>query len=35
MEWSIKPSLAEKKVDILQYVADKEKITTEKIVVHF
>ena len=25
----------EKMVDILQYVADKEKITTEKIVTHF
>ena len=33
--WSIKPSLTEKMVDILQYVADKEKITTEKIVAHF
>lgn len=35
MEWSIKPSFTEKMVDILQYVADKEKITTEKIVAHF
>ena len=35
MEWSIKPSLVEKMVDILQYVANKEKITTEKIVAHF
>ena len=34
-KWSIKPSLAEKMVDILQFVADKEKITTENIVTHF
>jgi len=31
-KWSIKPSLAEKMVDILLFVADKEEITTENIV---
>mgnify|MGYP006333709813 CR=1 FL=1 len=30
-----KDDLKQKMVDILQYVADKEKITTEKIVAHF
>jgi len=34
-KWSIKPSLAEKMVDILLFVADKEEITTENIVAHF
>ena len=34
-KWSIKPSLAEKMVDILEYVADKDQITTEEIVSHF
>ena len=34
-KWSIKPSLAEKLVDILDFVADKEEITTEVIVQHF
>ena len=34
-KWSIKPSLAEKMVDILEYVADKAQITTEAIVSHF
>ena len=34
-KWSIKPSLAEKLVDILQFMADKEEITTEIIVAHF
>ncbi len=34
-KWSIKPSLAEKLVDILEYVADKEQFTTDKIVQHF
>lgn len=34
-KWSIKPSLAEKMVDILQFVANKEEITTENIVTHF
>lgn len=34
-KWSIKPSLAEKMVDILQFMADKEEITTENIVTHF
>ena len=34
-KWSIKPSLAEKMVDILEFVADKDLITTEAIVSHF
>ena len=34
-KWSIKPSLANKLVDILVYLADQEKITTEDIVTHF
>jgi predicted HTH transcriptional regulator len=34
-KWSIKPSLAEKMVDILDFVADKDQITTEEIVSHF
>ena len=34
-KWSIKPSLAEKLVDILGFVADKDQITTETIVSHF
>ena len=34
-KWSIKPSLAEKMVDILEYVTDKDQITTEAIVSHF
>ena len=34
-KWSIKPSLANKLVDILVYLVDKEKITTEDIVTHF
>ena len=34
-KWSIKPSLAEKLVDILNYVADKGEFTTETIVQHF
>lgn len=34
-KWSIKPSLAEKLVDILEYMADKAAITTEQIVTHF
>ena len=34
-KWSIKPSLAEKMVDILQFMADKEEITTGNIVTHF
>ena len=32
---SIKPSLAEKMVDILQFMADKDEITTGNIVAHF
>ena len=32
---SIKPSVAEKLVDILDFVADKDQITTETIVNHF
>ena len=34
-EWSIKPTLAEKLVDILLFLADKDEITTEGIVTHF
>ena len=34
-KWSIKPSLAEKMVDILDFVADKDQIATEAIVSHF
>lgn len=34
-KWSIRPTLAEKLVDILAFVADKEDITTETIVTHF
>ena len=34
-KWSIKPSLAEKMVDILEFVTDKDQITTEAIVSHF
>ena len=34
-KWSIKPSLAEKLVDILVLVDDKDRITTEAIVSHF
>ena len=34
-KWSIKPSLADKMVDILEFVANKDLITTEEIVSHF
>ena len=34
-KWSIKPSLAEKLVDILEFVVDKGEFTTEQIVGHF
>ena len=34
-KWSIKPSLAEKMVGILGFVADKDQIATEEIVSHF
>ena len=34
-KWSITPFLAEKMVDILEYVVDKDLITTEEIVSHF
>ncbi len=34
-KWTLKPSLAEKMVDILQFMADKDEITTENIVTHF
>jgi response regulator of citrate/malate metabolism len=34
-KWSIKPSLAEKLVDILEFVVDKDEFTTEQIVSHF
>ena len=34
-KWSIKPTLAEKMVDILDFVVDKDEFTTEQIVSHF
>ena len=34
-KWSIKPSMAEKMVDILDFAVDKDEITTEQIVSHF
>ena len=34
-KWSIKPSLAEKLVDILEFVVDKDEFTTEQIVSNF
>lgn len=34
-KWSIKPSLAEKMVDILRFAADKEEISTESVVARF
>lgn len=34
-KWSIKPFLAEKMVDILEFVADKDEFTTEQIIAHF
>ena len=34
-KWSIKPSLADKLVDILEFMADKDEITTDVIVTHF
>ena len=34
-KWSIKPTLAEKLVDILDFVTDKEEFTTDAIVHHF
>jgi len=34
-KWSIKPSLAEKLVDILNFLAEKDEFTTEQIVSHF
>ena len=34
-KWSIKPSLAEKLVDILHFMSDKSQITTEELVQHF
>jgi len=33
-KWSIKPALSEKLVDILEFVVDKDEITTEAIVTH-
>ena len=33
-KWSVKPSLAEKMVDIMDFVADKDGFTTEQIVNH-
>ena len=34
-KWSIKPSLAEKLVDIMQFMSNKDTITTDHIVNHF
>ena len=34
-KWSIKPTLAEKMVDILHFMGDKSQITTEELVRHF
>ena len=34
-KWSVKPSLAEKLVDIMEFVTDKDMIMTEEIVSHF
>jgi len=34
-KWSIKPTLAEKLVDILHFMSDKSQITTEELVRHF
>ena len=34
-KWSIKPTLAEKMVDILHFMSDKSQITTEELVQHF
>ena len=34
-KWSIKPTLAEKMVDILAFVADKEEVSTEAVVAQF
>ena len=34
-KWSVKPSLAAKMADILEFVNDKEEIKTESIVAHF
>lgn len=34
-KWSIKPTLAQKLADILEFVADKEVFTTEDVVRHF
>ncbi len=33
--WSVKPTLAEKLVDILHFMSDKSQITTEELVQHF
>lgn len=34
-KWSVKPTLADKLVDILHFVSDKSQITTEELVQHF
>ena len=34
-KWSVKPTLAEKMVDILHFMSDKSQITTEELVRHF
>ena len=34
-KWSIKPSLAEKMVDIITFMVDKREVTTEDIITEF
>ncbi len=34
-KWSIKPSLAEKLVDILLFMTDKQEVTTDEIISEF
>ena len=34
-KWSVKPTLADKLVDILHFMGDKSQITTEELVRHF
>ncbi len=34
-KWSVKPTLADKLVDILHFMSDKSQITTEELVQHF
>ena len=34
-KWTIKPSLAEKMVDILVFMADKQEVTTDEVISEF